>query len=94
MLCPTKQAGDLHVLQWADTQTMKVADSNADSAVVNIDTLNRETRKKCLKRVLESLYFNIFEYGDNSMGNKPEGLCRVEYWLAHIQPCRITDGRI
>ena len=28
----------------------------------------------------------INRYGDTGFGDKPQGMCRVEYWLAHIEP--------
>jgi hypothetical protein len=59
---------------------------------LDIDLVNREIRKECLKRVLFTLDCKISQYGDTGMGDKPQDMCRIEYWLAHIQPARITDG--
>jgi len=34
--------------------------------------------------VCDGLVTNMAMYGDDGMGDKPPGICRVEYWLAHL----------
>ena len=32
----------------------------------------------------------IERYGDTGFGDKPPNMCRVEYWLAHLDPEAVT----
>ena len=46
-------------------------------------------RKRYHRNLVNDVITNIERYGDDGMGNKPEGMCRVEYWLAHLNPDQI-----
>ena len=48
--------------------------------------INLNRRAYAFHLVVREVAFKIREYGDDGMGDKPEGMCRVEYWLAHIEP--------
>lgn len=45
-------------------------------------------RSKIHAQVYYAVHGQIREYGDTGFGDKPEGMCRVEYWLAHLEPSR------
>ena len=51
-------------------------------------------RNKLLAGVLDLLGTHISRYGNDGMGDKPKGMCRVEYWLGHIDPDRILYNKI
>jgi len=50
-------------------------------------------QEKIRKRYHQNLFRDVIRmierYGDDGMGDKPEGMCRVEYWLAHLNPDQI-----
>jgi hypothetical protein len=41
----------------------------------------------CLVSRLSFLFLR--RYGDDGFGDKPRDMCRVEYWLAHIDPATV-----
>ena len=47
-----------------------------------------KVRSKIRVRVCWAVIDLIHDYGDTGFGDKPEGMCRVEYWLAHLEPSR------
>ena len=50
-------------------------------------------QEKIRKRYHQNLFRDVIRmierYGDDGMGDKPEEMCRVEYWLAHLNPDQI-----
>ena len=52
----------------------------------DLATINLNRRAYVFNLVLESVRGSIHSYGDDGMGDKPDGMCRVEYWISHIDP--------
>ena len=49
-------------------------------------TMNRRRQLHTWRLVFWAVFRDIDRYGDDGFGNKPVGMCRVEYWLAHMNP--------
>lgn len=43
-------------------------------------------RRAYQREVRYTLAYLIDRYCDDGMGDKPQDMCRIEYWLAHIEP--------
>jgi hypothetical protein len=50
----------------------------------NVAKLRRDIRSQVRLAVIKQIH----DYGDTGFGDKPEGMCRVGYWLAHLEPSR------
>ena len=67
--------------------------SNKKSGMILCLRHEKPKRKRLLAGVLNSLWGNMRRYGNDGMGDKPIGMCRVEYWLGHINPDRILYNK-
>jgi hypothetical protein len=54
---------------------------------VNLKHITTTTRN-----VLMALRCKMDTYGDDGMGDKPKEMCRIEYWLAHLDPTRMVPA--
>jgi hypothetical protein len=59
--------------------------------LINEQPHARKIRCRLIRRVISIVRRLIEDYGDDGYGDKPEGVCRVEYWLAHIEPAHVID---
>ena len=80
---------------------LKLAGKKADlvDRLCSSDELENHLRKINLKNsatvtrnVLMALRCKIGTYGDDGMGDKPKEMCRIEYWLAHLEPSRMRSA--
>jgi hypothetical protein len=51
-----------------------------------VDRVNEFRFLRVIRKVHSDVMELIFLHGDTGHGDKPEGMCRVEYWLAHLEP--------
>jgi hypothetical protein len=48
-------------------------------------------RYRWVQNAIRLVAKHIDRYGDDGFGEKPEGMCRAEYWLAHLEPKWIRE---
>ena len=48
-------------------------------------------RRRWVQTAMRLVTKHIDRFGDDGMGDKPEGMCRVEYWLAHLNPEQVRE---
>lgn len=46
---------------------------------------------RCVRNATLFVARHIDRFGDDGMGEKSEEMCRVEYWLAHLNPDQIRE---
>ena len=100
---PPLQAGELESLKMWElkellaTRHLKKGGKKAElierlcTAPIDINALNKKNRLYACRNVYLSLHAKMSTYGDDGMGDKPDGMCRVEYWLAHLNPHHIAS---
>jgi hypothetical protein len=89
-----KNVGELKTM--LHERMLKVSGKKSELKDRLLNTLPDRNKAKNVygRNVRMNVMLCIRSHGDDGHGNKPPGMCRVEYWLAHLNPEDVKNGRL